>query len=237
MILSLLLACNDAPEEVPFNTFADVHQPQLTINAGNLVSKGWRLQVLVHPELEGVCRALPELQARLDGAPLTRLHGIYDDGTIKYDRDCFVYEFEASPETIAAAASKPDSVITVSDGVTTLGATVHHLFAEPRFEAPAAPVAAGTEVLLTLLPAGDVVDATVTVSVELTPEGGAPVSVPGRATPEGVRFTPPAGVVGSMKAEVFGTLAYTPTVSACVQAAKCSASRVFVAPPVAVTVN
>ncbi len=85
MILSLFLACSDAPKEVPFNTFADVHQPQLTINAGNLVAKGWRLQVLVHPELEGVCRALPELQARLDGAPLTRLHGIYDDGTIKYD--------------------------------------------------------------------------------------------------------------------------------------------------------
>lgn len=45
MILSLLLACNDAPEEVPFNTFADVHQPQLTINAGNLVSKIGRAHV------------------------------------------------------------------------------------------------------------------------------------------------------------------------------------------------
>lgn len=67
MILALLLACSDTPEAVPFNTFADVHQPLLEINAGNLAPRGRRVQVFVHPELEGVCRALPELQAKLDG--------------------------------------------------------------------------------------------------------------------------------------------------------------------------
>lgn len=237
MILALLLACSDSPEEVPFNTFADVHQPQLTINAGNLAPRGWRVQVLVHPELEGVCRALPGLQAKVDGIPLTRLHGVYDDGALRYDRDCFVYEFEGSAAVVEQVAAKSDNVITVSDGVTTVAATVHQLFAEPRFEGPTDPVAAGTEVLLTLVPSGDTVDNTVAVSVELTAEGAAPVSAPATASGEGVRFTLPAGIAGAVSVKVFGTVAYSPPVTACVVAAKCTASRVFVAPAVVLTVK
>lgn len=237
MILALLLACSDTPEAVPFNTFADVHQPLLEINAGNLAPRGRRVQVFVHPELEGVCRALPELQAKLDGIPLTRLHGKYDDGTTRYDRDCFVYEFEGLADVIDQVAAKSDNVITVSDGVTTVAATVHQLFAEPRFEGPAEPVAAGSEVLLELVPAGDQVDSTVVVSVELKQEGGAPVSVPAVASAEGVRFTLPAGLSGAVGAEVFGTLAYSPPVTACVVASKCTASRVFISPAASLTVK
>ena len=232
-----LLACADTPEEVPFNTFADVHEPRLDINAGNLAPRGPRIQVLVHPELEGVCRALPELQAKVDGVPLTRLHGVYDDGSLRYDRDCFVYEFEGLAEVVAQVADRADNVITVSDGPTTLAATVHHLFKEPRFEAPAEAVAAGAEVSLAFVPTGDVVDASVVVSVELTQDGGSPQSVPARASAEAVVFTLPAELHGVTTVTVFGTVAYSPAITSCVGAAKCAASRVFVAAPVSITVR
>ncbi len=236
-MIAFLLACADGPEVVPFNTFADVHQPQLEINAGNLAPRGRRIQVFVHPELEGVCRALPDLRASVDGVPLTRLHGKYDDGNLRYDRDCFVYEFEGLADVVGKVAANPDNVVTVSDGITTLAATVHQLFSEPRFEGPTAPVAAGSEVVLTLVPAGDNVDPTVVVSVDLTVEGSPKLSVPAAAAKDGIRFTLPADVHGAVSVEVFGTLAYNPPVTACVVAAKCSASRVFVAPPMALTVQ
>jgi hypothetical protein len=236
-MIPLLLACSHEPEEVPFNTFGDVHQPQLDVHAGNVPPAGPRVQVRVHPEIEGVCRALPELRAELDGVALTRLHGIYDDGTVRYDRDCFVYEFEGGAEVVAKVSAREQNVVTVSDGTTTLAATVRQLFAAPAFSGPTEPVVPGSEVLLAFTPSGDVVDPTIAVSVELVGEGVSARTVPAKAAADGVRFTMPEEVHGALTATVYGAIAFAPAVEACVSAAKCTTSRIFVPNAVALTVR
>lgn len=227
MSLLMLLACG---EEKKFDQFADVYQPQLTVNAGELETTGKRVQVLVNPEREGVCRALPELRADVDGVPLTRLHGKFDNGSFKYDRDCFVYEFEGDAAVIAKVAGKPTNTVTVTDGVTTVSLTGRNLFSDTTLAVASPAPKAGAEVVLAITPPDDLVDPKVPVSVRVTPEGGTAVVVPAVAAPGTVTFTLPPDVHGPVALDLMGTRAWGPEVTVCTGSPSCSASRTFVAP-------
>lgn len=226
----LLLALLGCAEEKKFDQFADVFEPALTVNAGELEPHGKRLQVLVHPEREGVCRALPELRADIDGVALTRLHGKVSTGAFKYDRDCFVYEFEGDAALLAKVAGKPTNTVTVTDGVTTVSLTARNLLADTALVVETVEPKAGGEVVLKLSPGDDRVDASVPVSVELRAEGATAVSIPAVATPDTVTFTAPADLTGPFQLDLMGTRAWGPEVTVCTGTQKCSASRTFVAP-------
>lgn len=229
--LLTILACG---EEKKFDQFSDVYQPALTVNAGDMEPRGKRIQVLVNPEREGVCRELPALRADVDGVPLTRLRGKFDNGSFKYDRDCFVYEFEGDAAVVAKVAGKPTNTVTVTDGITTLSLTARNLFSESGLTLATPEPKAGGEVVLTLAPGDDLVDAKVPVSVRITPEGGKPVSVPAVAAPDKVTFTLPSDVAGPVALDLLGTLAWGPEVTVCTGTQSCTASRTFVAPTVRV---
>lgn len=231
MILAFsLLACGTA--ENPYVHLADVANPSLVVNAGDLPPEGQRLQVLVHPELAAVCRPIPELKADIDGVELKRLHGKYDDGKYAYDRDCNVYEFVADAAVIAKLPPKAENVVTVTDGTTTISLTAAGLFVKPVLSAPAAPVPAGSGVSLAWTPGGDTVDTTVPVSVQLQAEGAEAVAATGvKATGAAVEFTVPVELSGPVTASLYGTAAFTPPVSKCVGAVSCSASRAFLLDP------
>lgn len=238
--LLTLFACG---EEKKFDQFADVYQPALTVNAGETEPRGKRVQVLVHPAREGVCRPLPELRADVDGVPLTRLHGKVDNGSFKYDRDCFVYEFEGDAAFVAKVAGKPSNTVTVTDGVTTVSLTARNLFAESGLTVETAEPKAGAEVALTLAPGDDLLDASVPISVSIVrvepppAEGEKAVVVPATATPGSVRFTVPAELSGVVAVDLMGTRAWGPEVTACTGTQSCSASRTFVAPTVRLTLK
>ena len=236
ILVFTLLACGT--EENPYSHFKDVANPSLVVNAGDVPPGGQRLQVLVHPELSGVCRPLPELKADIDGVPLTRLHGKFDDGKFAYDRDCNVYEFVADAALLARLAPRPDNVVTVTDGATTVSLTAVGLFVKPTLTPPAEPVAAGGVVTLPWVPGGDAVDKTVPVSVHLTPETGEAVEGKDvKATAESVAFTLPEGLTGPVSADLWGTAAFTPKVTACTGAVSCSASRAFLLDPIKLVVK
>ncbi len=235
MLLSLF-ACSTEEEEVPFSNFADIFEPGLTVNAGEIPPGGKRLQVLVSPAREGACRALPKIRADIDGVPLTRLHGKVDNGAFKYDRDCFVYEFEGNAELIAKVSAKPENVVTVTDGVTTLSLTATNLFVETTMVVESGKVVAGAEVVLKLVPGGDLVDTTVPVSVDIRAEGQDLASVTAVVTADRLTFAMPADRKGNVSVDLMGTRAFQPILSACVGTKSCSASRAFLVPTLAVDV-
>lgn len=228
----MLLACEEAPK---YDKFADVFEPTLTVNAGAVPPSGERLQVLVHPARVGVCRALPELRATVDGVAMKRLHGKVEMDSYSYDRDCNVYEFELDAAGLASRPAGDTSVVVVTDGVTTLSLQSKHLFA-PRTLAVQGEVAAGGEVVLRFSPGGDVVAPENNFAVELTAGEEKHRVSPVTVTPEAVRFTLPEGVRGEVRAELLGTKAISPPLLACEGAKACQVSRVFLVPPVAFTV-
>ena len=237
MLLLSLLACEgeDAPKK--FDAFEYVFQPALSANAKGLGSRPDRLQVLVYPERQGQCRKLPTLRAEVDGVALTRLHGVFDDGVYRYDRDCFVYEFEIDVAALGPAAAKPSLTVQVTDGETTLALTARNLLAESRATVRTEAPKAGGEVVLALEPADDTIDPKAGVDVRLTPAEGAPVRVPAKATPDTLTFTVPEGMSGPVDVDVMGTRAWMPPVTECVRAHVCTASRDFVYPTVRLEVR
>ncbi|MSQ02846.1 MAG: hypothetical protein EXR71_13300 [Myxococcales bacterium] len=236
-LLLTLLGCSTVEEEVPFSNFADIFEPGLTVNAGEIPPGGKRLQVLVSPAREGACRALPKLRADLDGLPLTRLHGKVDHGAFKYDRDCFAYEFEGKADLIAQVSGKPENVITVTDGVTTLSLTATNLFVETTMVVESATVRAGADVTLRLVPGGDVVDAAVPVAIDIHAEGRDLVSVAAVVAGDLLTVPMPAGSKGKATLDLMGTRAFQPVVTTCVGTRSCSASRAFIVPTLAVDVQ
>ncbi len=231
MIL-FLLACEDAPK---YDKFADVFEPSLTVNAGAVPPNGERLQVLVNPARVGQCRALPELTANVDGVVMTRLHGKVEKESYGYDRDCSVYEFELDASGIASRPVGEKSVVTVTDGVTTLALETKHLFA-PRTLAVQGEVAAGGEVVLRWSPGGDVIATENSFAIELVVGEEKRRVAPVTVTVEEVRFTLPADVHGPVTAELLGTAGIAPPLVACNGAKTCSVSRVFLVPPVEIVV-
>lgn len=233
----LLLACGEA--ENPFIHLADVANPTLVVNAGDVPPAGQRIQVLVHPELSGVCRELPDLTANVDGVALKRLHGKYDDGTYSYDRDCNVYEFVGDAAALAKVPAGPQNVVTVTDGITTISLTAAGLFAKPALVAPPEPVAAGSLVTLPWVAGGDVVNPAIVVGVRLTPQGEGQVQTVKevKATSASIAFSVPEGISGTWMADIFGTSAFAPPVSNCVGAVHCEASRAFLLDPLPIVVK
>ncbi|MBM4369305.1 MAG: hypothetical protein FJ102_24040 [Deltaproteobacteria bacterium] len=227
MIL-FLIACEDAPK---YDKFADVFEPSLTVNAGAVPPNGERLQVLVNPARVGQCRALPELTANVDGIAMTRLHGKVEKESYSYDRDCSVYEFELDTASIASRPAGEKSVVTVTDGVTTLSLETRNLFA-PRTLALAGEVSAGGEVVLRWSPGGDVIATENSFAVELVAGEDKRRITPVTVTPEEVRFAIPADVHGPVTVELLGTAAIAPPLVACTGAKSCSVSRVFLVPAV-----
>ncbi len=235
--LLTLLACSTVEEEVPFSNFADIFEPALTVNAGEIPPGGKRLQVLVSPAREGACRALPKIRADVDGVPLRRLHGKVNDGSFKYDRDCFVYEFEGNAELIAKVSGKPENVVTVTDGVTTLSLTAKNLFVETAMVVESETVVGGAEVALKLVPGGDVFDATVPVSIDIHTEGQELASVTAVVAGDRLTFAMPADRKGAATLDLMGTRAFGPVVTSCVGTKSCAASRAFIVPTLTVDVR
>lgn len=231
MILLLALACGGEEEPKPFQDFKDVFHPVLVVNAGALPDQGEAIQVFVHPDRSGACRTLDKLTANVDGVPLTRLHGRVP-GENGYDRDCMVYEFTADTEALKKRPDSVDGTVTVTDGVTTISSTTKNLFGPRSLEAE--PITPDGKVRLRWVPGGDTLSKAVKPSVILR---GVFKEVVLRApalvvTPEAVEFTLPAEAAGEMTAELTGTLAIQPTVTACVGAFRCESSRAYVVPPV-----
>ncbi len=231
MIL-FLLACEEAPK---YDKFADVFEPSLTVNAGAVPPNGERLQVMVNPARVGQCRALPELSANVDGIAMTRLHGKVEKESYSYDRDCSVYEFELDAAGITSRPAGERSVVTVTDGVTTLSLETKNLFA-PRTLAVQGEVTAGGEVVMRWSPGGDVIAPENSFAIELTVGEEKRRIAPVTVTAEEVRFTMPPDVHGPVKAELLGTAAISPPLVACNGAKSCSVSRVFLVPPVEIVV-
>ena len=233
MVLAWLVACEEAPK---YDKFADVFEPSLTVNAGAVPPRGESLQVLVHPARVGVCRPLPELKATVDGVPLERLHGKVEMDTYSYDRDCNVYEFSLDTAGLAARPAGERSVVTVTDGVTTLSLETRNLFAPRSLAVVTDPVVAQGEVVLRWSPGGDVIAAESNFAVELVGEAGKWRVVPTAVTPQDVRFTLPADARGELTAEFLGSKAISPPLLACTGAKTCQVSRVFLPAPVRLSV-
>lgn len=238
IVLVSLLACDGTPPEKPYNKFVDVFEPILTVNAGNMPPRGPRVQVIAHAKLASVCRELPELKADINGVPLQRLHGKVDDGVYVYDRDCNIYEFEGDAALIARLPPAEESVITVTDGVTSISTKTRHLFAQPKLTVEKAEVSLGSEVVMRWSPGGDTVNVAAAVTVSLTQSGAEPIVVSEvKATAETLTFTLPPDLKGDVLVDLYGTRAFNPPVLACVGATTCEVSRAFVTEPVHLVVR
>ena len=227
--LVTLLACDGTPPERPYNKFVDVFEPILTVNAGNMPPRGSRVQVIAHAKLASMCRELPELKADINGVPLTRLHGKVDDGVYVYDRDCNIYEFEGDAAFIARLPASEESVVTVTDGVTSISTKTRHLFAQPKLTVEKPEMSAGSEVVMRWSPGGDVVNVGAAVTVSLTQADAEPIVVKEvKASAETITFTLPPELKGDVQVDLYGTRAFNPPVLTCVGATTCEVSRVFI---------
>lgn len=231
----LLVACGEPPE-VPKQSMKLMMRPVLGLNTG--VPKAGapeKVVVLFHPEQMGPCHPIPVVTAKLDGVELTRLHGTVITETMRYNRDCNVFEFELTPWTAPAG---PTSTLEVTDGESTARMIVDGLFT-PRTVTPASPtVAVGGEVVLTWAPATDVFSPKPDMSVLLTREGEPTRTVNATAEAGTIRFTlPPEVGPGPLSVEVTGTRFVQPHVAQCDWVVACTVSRAYTVAPVTITVQ
>jgi hypothetical protein len=208
----------------------------LQLNTGSVPGGPEQFQLLLHPELTGVCHPIDALAATFDGRPLTRLHGRVT-GAVPYDRDCSVFEFTMDATAVAPA---PTNELTVTDGATTYHMVVAGLFA-PRAMALAAdaPVKPGDSVTLQWSPATDVVDPKGKVGLEL--KGAEKRVVLARKDltfgPGTLAFVVPDGFSGAVTVSAYGTDVIQPAVTTCDGPFQCIVSRSYSVDPVTLQVE
>lgn len=227
-----LFACEPAPE--PFMDLVDVYQPTLTVNYSERREQGPKLQVLLNPARAGVCRPLPELKGDVDGVPLTRLHGNFQDENFQYNRDCNVYEFEADAAVLGKRAEAPDAVVTLTDGKTSYSVKVKNLFV-PRTLRVEGALVAGQEGVFRIEPPGDIVGDKPVFQL-LFAAGETKTKVEAPWIDGGIHAVVPADIHGEATVEWFGTGFVQPSLEACT-ATLCTASRTVVAAPFMVSVK
>jgi hypothetical protein len=235
-MLLFLLACAEPPPKI--DHMSDLYHPILQLNTGAVPGGTEQFQLLMHPEMQGICHPLDAMAATFDGKPLTRLHGKVEGGA-PYDRDCAVFEFALGAGEVPGANVVASDEVTVTDGVETYRMVVTNLYA-PRVLTLTSPatVKAGDPVTMSWSPATDVVAAKGKVGFELR-AGDKRVVVPRKDVtfaPGSIQFVLPPGIDGDVTATLFGTDAIQPAVATCEGAFACAVSRSYSVPPFALSV-